>query len=113
MPILTEDDEITAAAVALWDIRNCLRDDYVLDEQHWSELEWEVNERAMTDALEWEERQRDIEISDDQKSKISELYWDRWSGYHETGYIDESEFQPIVDAVLSGEYQRHQETKLW
>ena len=113
VPILTEDDEITAAAVALWDIRMSLQDYTVLDEDLWSELEGEVNERAMTDALEWEERQRDIEISDEQKSKIAELYWERWSGYHETGYIDESEFQPIVDAVLSGEYQRHQETKLW
>lgn len=113
VPMLTEDDEITAAAVALWNIHMRLQDYPVLDEQLWSELEWEVNERAMTDALEWEERQRDIEISDDEKSKITELYWERWSGYHEAGYIDESEFQPIVDAVLSGEYQRHQETKLW
>ena len=84
----------------------------MLDEQLWSELEWEVNERAMTDALEWEERQREIEISDDQKAKISELYWERWSGYHEAGYIGDDEFQPIVDAVLSGEVQLHQETEL-
>ena len=67
----------------------------------------------MTDAIEWEERQRDIEISDEQKSKIAELYWEQWGGYHETGYIEDEKFQPIVDAVLSGEYQRHQETKLW
>ena len=113
VPMLTEDGEITAGAVALWDLVQGLQDYPVLDEQLWSELEWEVNERAMTDALEWEERQRDIEISDDEKSKITELYWERWSGYHETGYIDESEFQPIVDAVLSGEYQLHQETQLW
>ena len=113
VPMLTEDGAITAAAVALWDLATGLQDYPVLDEQLWSELEWEVNERAMTDALEWEERQREIEISDDEKSKITELYWEQWSGYHEAGYIDESEFQPIVDAVLSGEYQRHQETKLW
>lgn len=113
VPILTEDDEITAAAVALWSIRMRLQEYGVLDEQLWSELEWEVNERAMTDALEWEERQRDIEIGDDEKSKIAELYWERWLGYNEAGYIDDDEFQPIVDAVLSGEYQRHQETKLW
>lgn len=113
VPMLTEDGAITAAAVALWNIHMRLRDYPVLDEQLWSELEWEVNDRAMTDALEWEERQRDIEISDDEKSKIVELYWGRWSGYHEAGYIDESEFQPIVDAVLSGEYQLHQETELW
>lgn len=113
VPILTEDGEITAAAVALWSIRARIQDYGVLDESLWSELEWEVNERAMTDALEWEERQRDIEISDDEKSKIAELYWERWSGYHEAGYIGDDEFQPIVDAVLSGEYQLHQETKLW
>ena len=113
VPMLTEDDEITAAAVALWNIHMRLQDFHVLDEQLWCELEWEVNERAMTDALEGEERQRDIEISDDEKSKIAELYWEQWSGYHEPGYIDDDEFQPIVDAVLSGDYQRHQETKLW
>lgn len=113
VPMLTEAGEITAAAVALWNIQMRLQDYAVLDEQLWSELEWEVNERAMTDALEWEERQREIEISDDEKSKIAELYWGRWSGCHEAGYIDESEFQPIVDAVLSGEYQLQQETKLW
>lgn len=113
VPMLTEDGAITAAAVALWNIHMRLQDYPVLDEQLWSELEWEVNDRAMTDALEWEERQRDIEISDDEKSKITELYWEQWSGYHETGYIDESEFQPIVDAVLAGEYQLHQETELW
>lgn len=113
VPMLTEDGAITAAAVGLWNIQMRLKDFHVLDEQLWCELEWEVNECAMTDALEWEERQREIEISDDQKSKISELYWEQWSGYHETGYIDDEEFQPIVDAVLSGEYQRHQETKLW
>ena len=113
VPMLTEDGAITAAAVALWDLVTGLQDYPVLDEQLWSELEWEVNERAMTDALEWEERQRDIEISDDEKSKITVLYWEQWSGYHEAGYIDESEFQPIVDAVLSGEYQLHQETTLW
>ena len=113
VPMLTEDGEITAGAVALWDLVQGLQDYPVLDEQLWSELEWEVNERAMTDALEWEERQREIEISDDQKAKISELYWKQWSGYHEAGYIGDDEFQPIVDAVLSGDYQRHQETKLW
>ena len=113
VPMLTEDGAITAAAVALWNIRMRLQDYPVLDEGLWGELEWEVNERAMTGALEWEERQRDIEISDEQKSKIAELYWEQWSGYHETGYIDDYEFQPIVDAVLSGEYQLHQETKLW
>ena len=113
VPMLTEDGAITAAAVALWDLVTGLQDYPVLDEQLWSELEWEVNERAMTDALEWEEHQRDIEISDDQKSKITELYWKRWGGYHEAGYIGDDEFQPIVDAVLSGDYQRHQETKLW
>lgn len=113
VPMLTKKGKITAAAVGLWDIRNRLRDYAILDEQLWSELEWEVNERAMTDALEWEERQRDIEISDDEKSKIAELYWEQWSGYHEAGYIGDGEFQPIVDAVLSGEYQLHQETKLW
>ena len=72
-----------------------------------------VSQSRYADAIEWEERQRDIEISDEQKSKIAELYWEQWGGYHETGYIGEAEFQPIVDAVLSGEYQRHQETKLW
>ncbi len=113
VPMLTEAGEITAGAVALWDLVMGLQDYPVLDEQLWNELEWEVNERAMTDALEWEERQREIEISDDEKSKIAELYWERWSGYHEPGYIDEAEFQPIVDAVLAGEYQLHQETKLW
>ena len=113
VPMLTEAGEITAAAVVLWDIRNRLRDYPVLDEDLWSELEWEVNERAMTDALEWEERQRDIEISDEQKSKIAELYWEQWGGYHEAGYIEDEKFQPIVDAVLSGEYQQHQEMKLW
>lgn len=113
VPMLTKKGKITAAAVALWGIQMRLQDDHVLDEQLWSELEWEVNERAMTDALEWEERQRDIEISDDEKSKIAELYWERWSGYHETGYIGDEEFQPIVDAVLSGEYQLHQEAQLW
>ena len=113
VPMLTEDGAITAAAVALWNIHMRLQDYPVLDEQLWSELEGEVNERAMTDALEWEERQRDIEISDDQKSKITELYWERWSGYHEAGYIEDEKFQPIVDAVLSGEYQLHQETELW
>ena len=113
VPMLTKKGKITAAAVALWNIRMRLQDYPVLDEQLWSELECEVNESAMTDALEWEERQRDIEISDEQKSKIAELYWERWSGYHEAGYIDDEEFQPIVDAVLSGEYQLHQETKLW
>ena len=113
VPMLTEAGEITAAAVALWNIHMRLRDCPVLDEDLWSELEWEVNERAMTDALEWEERQRDIEISDDEKSKIAELYWEQWGGYYETGYIEDDEFQPIVDAVLSGDYQRHQETKLW
>ena len=113
VPMLTEDGAITAAAVALWDLVTGLQDYPVLDEQLWSELEWEVNDRAMTDALEWEERQRDIEISDDEKLKITELYWEQWSGYHEAGYIGDDEFQPIVDAVLSGDYQRHQETKLW
>lgn len=113
VPMLTEAGEITAAAVALWNIQMRLQDCPVLDEQLWSELEWEVNESAMADALKWEEDQRDIEISDDEKSKIAELYWERWSGYHEARYIDESEFQPIVDAVLAGEYQLHQETELW
>ncbi len=113
VPMLTEDGAITAAAVALWNIHMRLQDWPVLDEQLWRELEWEVNESAMTDALEWEERQRYIEISDDEKSKIAELYWGRWDGHHEAGYIDESELQPIVDAVLSGEYQLHQETELW
>ena len=113
VPMLTEDGAITAAAVALWNIHMRLQDYPVLDEQLWSELEWEVSERAMTDAMEWEERQREIEISDDQKAKISELYWEQWGGYHEAGYIEDEKFQPIVDAVLSGEYQRHQETKLW
>ena len=113
VPMLTEAGEITAAAVALWNIQIRLQDYPVLDEHLWSDLEWEVNERAMTDALEWEERQREIEFSDEQKEKISELYWEQWSGYHEAGYIGDDEFQPIVDAVLSGNYQRHQETKLW
>lgn len=113
VPMLTEDGAITAAAVALWELVTRLQDYPVLDEQLWSELEWEVNERAMTDALEWEERQREIEFSDEQKSKIAELYWEQWSGYHEAGYIDDEEFQPIVDAVLSGNIQEHQETKLW
>ena len=113
VPMLTEDGAITAAAVALWNIYMRLRDSPVLDEQLWGELEWEVSERAMTDALEWEEHQREIEISDDEKSKITELYWERWGGYHEAAYIDESKLQPIVDAVLAGEYQLHQETKLW
>lgn len=113
VPMLTEAGEITAGAVALWDLVTGLQDYPVLDEQLWCELEWEVNERGMAYALECEEHQRDIEISDDEKSKIAELYWERWSGYYEAGYIDESEFQPIVDAVLAGEYQLHQETKLW
>ena len=113
VPMLTEDGAITAAAVALWNIHMRLQDYPMLDEQLWSELEWEVNDRAMTDALEWEERQRDIEISDDEKLKIAELYWGQWGGYHESGYIEDEKFQPIVDAVLSGEYQRHQETQLW
>lgn len=113
VPMLTEDGAITAAAVALWDLVMGLQGYPLISDETHSELEWEVNERALTDALEWEERQRDIEISDEQKSKIAELYWERWSGYHEAGYIEDEKFQPIVDAVLSGEYQLHQETKLW
>lgn len=113
VPMLTEDDEITAAAVALWDLDMGLRDYPVLDENLWSELEMEVNTEAMKQAIEWEERQREIEFSDDQKAKISELYWEDFYGYHEAGYIEDEKFQPIVDAVLSGEYQQHQETKLW
>ena len=93
VPILTEDDEITAAAVALWDLVTRLQDDPVLDEQLWSELEWEVNESAMTDAIEWEERQRDIEISDEQKSKIAELYWEQ-RGVHGQGMSDIKLFIP-------------------
>lgn len=113
VPMLTKKGKITAAAVALWELVRRIEDYPVLDEELWSELEWEVNERAMTDALEWEERQRDIEISDDEKAKISELYWERWNGYHEAGYVDDDEFQPIVDAVLAGEYQLHQEITLY
>lgn len=113
VPLLTVDGEITAAAVQLWCLVQEIEEYPVLDEQLWSELEWEVNERAMTNALEWEERQREIEIGDDEKAKISELYWEQWAGYHEAGYIEDEKFQPIVDAVLSGDYQRHQETKLW
>lgn len=113
VPMLTEDGEITAAAVALWNIQMRLQDYPALDEELWTELEWEVNERAMKDAIDWEERQREVVFSDDQKDKIAELYWQDYYGYHEAGYIEDEKFQPIVDTVLSGDYQRHQETKLW
>lgn len=113
VPMLTEDDEITAGAVALWDLVQSLRDYPLINDETHSELEMEVNERAMKDAIEWEEHQREVEFSDWQRDKIAEIYWEDYYGYHEAGYIEDEKFQPIVDAVLSGEYQRHQETKLW
>lgn len=113
VPMLTKSGKITPAAVEYWNLWMRIRDYPVLDEQLWSELEMEVNTEAMKQAIEWEEHQREIEFSDDQKDKISELYWEDYYGYHEAGYIEDEKFQPIVDDVLSGDYQRHQETKLW
>lgn len=113
VPILTETGEITAGAVALWDLVQNLRDYPLINDETHSELEMEVNTEAMKQAIEWEERQREVEFSDYQKQKIGEIYWEEYFGYHETGYIEDEKFQKIVDDVLSGNIQEHQETKLW
>ena len=111
--LLTEDGEITAGAVALWKLVMDLQDYPLINDETHSELEMEVNDEAMTQAIEWEERQREIEFDDEQKGMIHQLYWENWYGYHEAGYIEDEKFQEVVDSVLSGDYQRHQETKLW
>lgn len=113
VPLLTKKGKITAAAVMLADIELRLHDHPVLDEDLWIELENEVNDRAMDNAIEWEEQRREIEFTDEQKSQISGLYWERWGGYHETGYISDDEFQEVVDKVLSGDVQLHQEERLF
>lgn len=113
VPLLTEDGAITAAAVELWDLSNSLEDFGVIDENTYYELQSEVDERAMNDAIDWEERQREITFDDDQKQLIAEIYWENYYGYHESGYVEDELFQKVVDDVLSGDYQRHQETKLW
>lgn len=113
VPMVNENDEITPAAVALWELSMRLQDYPLISDETYSELEWEVNDRAMTDALEWAEHQREIEISDDEKAKITELYWEDYYGYYEPGYIEDEKFQGVVDDVLSGNIQEHQEAKLW
>lgn len=113
VPMLTEAGEITAAAVALWEIVTGLQDYPLISDDTYSELEVEVNDRAMSDAIDWEEREREVEFSDDQKQLIAEIYWEDYYGYHEPGYIEDERFQKVVDDVLSGNTQEHQETKLW
>lgn len=113
VPMLTEDGAITAAAVALWDLVMGLQGYPLINDETHSELEMEVNTEALKQAIEWEERQREVEFSDYQKQKIEEIYWEDFYGYHEAGYIEDDKFQGVVDDVLSGNFQVHQETKLW
>lgn len=113
VPMLTEAGEITAAAVALWELVTRLQDYPLINDETYSELETEVNIEAMKQAIEWEERQREVEFSDYQKQKIEEIYWEDFYGYYEAGYIEDEKFQGVVDDVLSGNIQEHQETKLW
>lgn len=113
VPMLDEDGAITAAAVALWDLANSDENYGVLDEDLYWELQSEVNDRAMNDAIDWFEREREVEFDDFQKQLIASTYWEQWMGYHEPGHIDDGEFLEIAEKVLAGECQSHQETKLW
>lgn len=113
VPMITESGEITAAAVELWHLTMNLQDYPLISDETHSELEMEVNDEAMKQAIEWEEHQREVEFSDWQREKIAELYWEDYYGYHEAGYIEDEKFQGVVDDVLSGNIQEHQETKLW
>ena len=113
IPILNKNGNILPAAVELYNLQCLLREYPVLDESLYSELECEVNDRAMTDAIEWEERQREIEFSDDQKYTIHSMYFELWGGHYETGYISEDELNEIIDRVLSGDVQEHQDSSLF
>lgn len=108
-----------ATSATTWDAEEAIEliDSYrgypVLDEDLWSEIEGEFNDEAMKNVLEWEEQEREIKFTDDQRNLITELYWNEWEGYYEAGYVQEDKLQEIIDDVLSGNIQEHQETKLW
>lgn len=57
------------------------------------------------------ERERDVEISEDQRDQIRELTGE-FFGYWEEGYFPQAEWDEIVDKVLNGEVQLHQDTEL-
>lgn len=111
--LLTEDNEITAGAVALWELVMGLRDYPLINDETHSELEMEVNDEAMKQAIEWNEHNRETEFSDYQKQKIAEIYWEHYYGYHEAGYIDEADFDEVVEKVLSVNIQEHQAVSLF
>lgn len=113
VPMLTKSGKITPAAVELWNLVEGLKDYPMLSDDLYGVLEMEVNDEAMTQAIEWEERQREIEFDDEQKGMIHQLYWENWYGYDEAGYIEDEKFQEVVEQVLSGEYQSHQEVGLF
>lgn len=113
VPVLNSKGNVTSAAVELWNLVQNLRDYPLINDETHSELEMEVNNEAMKQAIEWEEHQREIEFSDWQKQKIEEIYWEDYYGYHEAGYIEDEKFQGVVDDVLSGNVQEHQEVSLF
>lgn len=93
------------------DLAEGFREYPVLDEDLWSRYQSDEWDGMVGEMIVDTEREREVEISEDQRDQIRELAQE-WFGYWEEGYFPEDKWNEIIDQVLTGEVQLHQDVEL-
>lgn len=83
----------------------------VLDEDLLGQYEMEAMEALIGESITDTEVDREVTFTDAQRDKIYELAMDHF-GYWEEGYFPQDTWDEIVDTVLNGEVQLHQDDEL-
>ncbi len=81
----------------------------VLDEDLYSQIEWERWEDMIEDLI--VQAEADEDFTEDQKDQIRDLA-SEFQGYWEEGYFGTEEWNEIIEKVRTGDVQLHQETTL-
>lgn len=84
--VLDKRGRITPEFCEAYDIAMALRDYPVFDESDLSELENEYWEKSFDEEFDW--LSRGVEVSDADRTRISEYVGEKYYGYGEPGYVD-------------------------
>lgn len=116
--VLTDKGAIHPAFVRAMSFVVGLENYPVLDDEAYSELEYDVFSRTIDDVLAYDlpydEEGYRIEFTDEQEAHFREYLHEHAYGYHEPGYISEEHIEEAVEFALNAESrQLHQDATLY
>lgn len=113
--VLTKRGNLTPAFVYAVSLIERLRDYPLLSDETYWELEEEVWDAAIKDAVEWAERDREEPFTEGQRAEITQYLFEHVAYQHETGYIPDDDMASAVEYALrpDSERQPHQDAALF